>query len=426
MADKDNFETYKLDNGMEVILIPRPDSPATTVMVTVMVGSKYETKEISGLSHFMEHMAFKGTKKRPKPGDVAEELEGLGAAYNALTGQEKTAYYAKVRNKDFDQAFDIISDVYLNSTVPEEELEKERGVIIEEINMYEDLPMSKVQEDFIEVLYGDQPAGWPIAGRREVIEKATREEFMKFRETHYKSGNTILTIAGGYPEEGIKGKIEKTFGSLEEERETKIPEVVENQDKPAEMVRFKKSDQAHFIMGFRAFDAHDERKFALAVLSDVLGGCPMSSRLFKKIREEMGAAYYIFSGADLDTNSGVIDISAGVNIKKIDEVIKAALGEVKKLKEELVGDQELKKAKDHLAGTLFLALETSDRLASFYTDQRVRKTGMLTPEEISEKISKVTAEDVQSVANDLFVNEGLNLAVIGPFKNKSFLDILKV
>jgi predicted Zn-dependent peptidase len=422
---KNDFEVYKLKNGMEVILVHRPESPSTTVMATVMVGSKYEYKEISGLSHFLEHMAFKGTKKRPKPEDISEELDSIGASYNALTGQEKTAYFAKARNKHFDQILDIVSDIYLNSTIPEKEMEKEKGVIIEEINMYEDMPMSKVQEDFLKVLYGDQPAGWPIAGRKKVVEKLSREDFIKFRKTHYKSRNTILTVSGGYPKKGLKEKIEKTFKSLEDQPETKMPDVVEEQKKPAELITFKKSDQAHFVLGFRAFNVHDKRRFTLEVLADILGG-GMSSRLFKKIRGELGAAYYVYAENELDTNSGVITASAGTNINKIEEVIKVILKEFKRFKKELVPEKELKKSKEHITGRLFLALETSGQLGGFYTGQRVERMNISTAEEIAKKINKVTAEDIKSVAKELFVNKGLNLALVGPFKNRSFLDILKV
>ena len=424
MTKKKNFEMFSLKNGMEVILIPRKESPATTVMVTVMVGSKYETKDISGLSHFLEHMAFKGTKKRPTYLDISLELEGLGASYNAGTDQESTNYYATVANKSFDQIFDIVTDLYLNPTVSTDELEKERGVIIEEINMYEDIPMRKVMDDFMYALYGDQPAGWSVAGRKEVIKSLKREDFINYREKHYTSENTILTIAGGYPE-NVKEKIEEVFGLLERKPKTKLPDVVENQEKPTEHVRFKELDQTHLILGFRAFDARDERRFALGVLTTILGR-GMSSRLFQKVREEMGVAYYVSAGIDLDTNSGIVMANAGVSNNKAKEAIKAIVEEFKKFKEEVVDNKELEKAKGFIVGNMFLALETSDDLADFYTNQRIKNLEIMTPEELAEKIKSVTAEDIQAVANDLFKNEGLNLALIGPFKNKSFGDILTI
>jgi len=404
--------------------VPRKESPATTVMVTVKVGSKYEHKEISGLSHFLEHMAFKGTKKRSTYLDISSELEGLGASYNASTDQESTNYYAKVANESFDQIFDIITDLYLNPTMPAKELEKERGVIIEEINMYEDIPMSKVADDFMCVLYGDQPAGWSIAGRKEVIKSLERDDFINYREKHYTSENTILTIAGGYPE-NVKKKIEETLGSLERKSETKLPDVVENQEKPAEHVRFKELDQTHLILGFRAFDAHDKRRYALGVLATILGK-GMSSRLFQKVREKMGAAYYVSAHTGFDTNSGIVMANAGVSNDKAEEAIKAIIEEFKKFKEEAVNKKELERAKGLIVGHMFLALEASDDLASFYTDQRIKNLEIMAPEELAEKIKSVTAEDIQAVANDLFKNEGLNLALIGPFKNKGFGDILTI
>ncbi|HMB17650.1 MAG TPA: pitrilysin family protein [Candidatus Paceibacterota bacterium] len=420
-----DFTSYKLDNGMEIILVPRKESPATTVMVAVKVGSKYETKEISGLSHFLEHMTFKGTEKRPGASTIATELDGLGASYNAFTGQERTAYYAKVQNKHFDKVFNIVSDLYLNSTLPADEMEKERGVIIEEINMYEDMPMRKVSDDFLKVLYGDQPAGWSIAGRKEVIKNIERENFVQYRNKHYKPSNTILAIAGGYDDKNLKKSIKKIFGKAKKDSTPKLPRVKENQEKPNEFVRYKDSDQAHLILGFRAFDTHDERKFALWVLSNILGG-NMSSRLFKKIRDDMGAAYYIHSNTSLDTNCGVIQAKAGVSTDKTEKVIKAILNEFRKIKEEAVGAKELDKAKRNIIGNMYLGLETSNRLAGFYINQRVKNLDLTSPDALAERINNVTPDDVQSVAKDLFHNSKLNLAVIGPFKNKSFLDILKI
>jgi predicted Zn-dependent peptidase len=420
-----DFKIYNLKNGMEVIFIPMPNSLTTTVMAMVKVGSKYETKEISGLSHFLEHMAFKGTKKRPSPIDIANELDNLGAEFNAFTGQEQTVYYAKSKNDSFDKILEIISDLYINPVVPEKELEKERGVIIEELNMYEDIPMRKINDDFIKLLYGDQPAGWPIIGRKEVIKNLKREDFISYRKKHYKSGNTILAISGGCSKKNIEDKIEKYFGALETKPETKMPDVIEKQEKPQELITYKKLDQAHLILGFRSFDIYDERKYPLIVLSKILGGT-MSSRLFKEIRERMGAAYYINSGAYFDSNTGTFEVNAGVTTKKIEEVIITILNEFKKFKKELVNEKEINKAKNNITGKMLLGLETSDDLASYYGNQRIKNIDPLTPKEKIKKINNVTASQIKSVANDIFINEGLNLAIIGPFKNRSFLDILNI
>ncbi len=414
-----------MSNGIEVILVPMPQSPATTVMVTVKVGSKYETKEISGLSHFLEHMAFKGTVKRPRPGDIAEELDGLGARYNAFTAQESTAYYAKARNALAPRLIEIVSDLYLHPTFPEAELEKERGVIIEEINMYEDIPMRKVEESFYHLLYGDQPAGWSIAGRKEVVGSMKRNEFIAYRTTHYVSGNTIVTVAGGYDPQAIRGLLEEAFAAVPRAPETPLPPVVEQQSAPCTSFENKSSDQAHLVIGFRAFSVHDERKYALMVLADILGG-GMSSRLFTKLRDDMGVAYYVHADDDLTTNSGIIAADAGVSAGRVAEATEAIIREFERFKEEPVSDSELAKAKEHLVGNFFLSLETSDSLANMYTGQRVDGLAVMTPEQFAAKTQGVTAREIQDVARALFVNEGLNMAAIGSFKQEGLGDIVKM
>ena len=420
-----SFRKKVLPNGMRLILVPKADSFTTTVAVSVEAGSKYETKDINGLSHFLEHMCFKGTKKRPRAIDISSELDGMGASYNAFTAQEMTSYYVKARNESLDKVLDVIADMYLNPVFDENEIEKERGVIIEEINMYEDTPQRRVQEFFMQLVYGDQPAGWDIAGRKEVIRKLTRGDFIKYREAHYVGRATTVVVAGGFEGENIDDKIEKYFSSISKGEKSPKAAVREEQAKPAELIKHKDSDQTHLVLGFRAFDAFDERRFALDVLADILGG-GMSSRLFQKIREELGAAYYVRAGTDFYSDHGLVSMSAGVDHKKMEAVIEAALGGFARFRNEEVGEEELGRAKEHLVGQLFLSLETSDELGFYYALQEIQKLPIMTPEELAVKIKAVTPGEIKGVANDLFRNEGLNLAVIGPFKGKSFSGILKV
>lgn len=420
-----SFKRTVLPNGMRLILVPKPDSLATTVAVSVEAGSKYETKEINGLSHFLEHMCFKGTKKRPKPIDIASELDGLGASYNAFTAQEMTAYYVKARNGSLDKTLDIIADMYLNPVFNESEIEKERGVIIEEINMYEDTPQRRVQEFFMQLVYGDQPAGWDIAGRKDVIRTLTRDDFIKYRDAHYVGESSAIVVAGGFEEKNIDKKIQDYFSSLSQGKKSPKVPVREGQSKPAELIKHKDSDQTHLVMGFRAFDIFDERRYALEVLADILGG-GMSSRLFQSIREELGAAYYVRAEADLYSDHGLVSMAAGVDHRKVDDVIKTALQEFARLRDTPVDKKELERAKEHLIGHLFLSLETSDELGFYYALQEVQKLPLVPPEELAAKIKAVRSEEIQAVAAELFKNEGLNLSVIGPFKEKSFSDILKV
>lgn len=420
-----NFKRISLPNGVRVILVPQPESRATTVAVLVEAGSKYETKELNGISHFLEHMCFKGTTKRPRPIDIASELDGLGAEYNAFTSQEYTSYYAKVKNELVHRAMEVVADLYLNPTFNPAEIEKEKGVIIEEINMYEDLPQRRVGELFMELVYGDQPAGWRILGEKEVIRHLAREDFIAYRNKHYLPQATTVVAAGGFTPEEMERDIAAHFGVLAAGEKHAKPPVVEAQDRPQERIQFKKVDQTHLVMGFRAFDVRDERRYALALIADILGG-GMGSRLFQRVREEMGAAYYVRAETDLFSDHGLVTMSAGVTHEKLRDVIKAGLEEFMRFAGEEVDAETLDRAKRHLAGQFVLSLETSDALGYYYGGQEVMGLPLQTPEEYLAKIHAVGPGDIQTVARALFTNDRLNLALIGPYKDVSFLDIVKV
>jgi predicted Zn-dependent peptidase len=422
----ENFKKITLKNGLRVITVPKQDSLATTFLILVEAGSKYETKEINGISHFLEHMCFKGTKKRKRAIDISSELDGIGANYNAFTGQEYTGYFAKARPENFNIILDVVSDIYLNQVFAPEEINKERGVIIEEINTYEDLPMRRVQELFMSLLYGDQPAGWDISGRKEVIKKLNQEDFLKYRKEHYLPQSTIAIVAGKFNEKKVVAEIKNAFTGIESGEKSSKIKTVEHQERPEILLKNKKTDQTHLVLGVRAFDIFDKRKYALEVLADILGG-GTSSRLFQKIREEMGAAYYVRASADLYTDHGYLAASAGIDHNKIDQVIKATLGEFKKLSQKPIKDKELQRAKDHLCGNLVLNLETSDSLAGFFGGQEIVTGKIISPAELINKIQSVEAEEVRALARDIFQNNKLNLALIGPLEDKGRLEkILKL
>ncbi len=422
---KNDVLRTKLKNGLRVILVPKKGSLATTVMVMVEAGSKYETKEINGISHFLEHMCFKGTKDRPRPIDIASELDALGAQYNAFTGQEFTAYYAKAKNENFHAILDVVSDLYLNPVFDPAEIEKEKGVIVEELNMYEDTPARHVHDLFMELVYGDQPAGWNVGGRKEVIRKLTRNDFIDYRDAHYLPQSTIVVVAGGFDSKNAVKKIEERFSIFAKGVKNQKRKVIESQKKPQELAHFKESDQTHLILGFRACDTHDTRRFALEVMAEILGG-GMSSRLFQSIREELGAAYYVHADANLLSDHGMLFMGAGAEHSKLELVIRTALHEFSRMKHERVSIQDLKKAKEHLLGNLFLSLETSDELANFYSIEEIMGIRLSSPEALAKEIKAVTADEVRATARAFVKNDRLNLAVIGPFRDKSFLDILKV
>lgn len=410
-----------LSNGLRIITAPRKDDLATTFLVLVEAGSKYETKDISGISHFLEHMCFKGTIRRPKAIDIAGELDGLGAEYNAFTGQEYTGYFAKVEAHKLDQALDIVSDLYLHPVFDPAEIEKEKGVIIEEINMYEDQPQRKVNDYFMELLYGDQPAGWDIAGSKEVIRAATKEQFIRYRQAHYVPSATVVVIAGAFDENTIIKKIESAFSGMQEGVKAGKRAVYEAQTAPQVLLKHKKADQTHCVIGCRAFPIHDNRKYALDVLSDMLGG-GMSSRLFQRVREELGAAYYVKSSTDLFTDHGFLAVNAGIDQTKIIKVIEAVLYEMRRFALEPVSPAELTRAQSHTTGRLILGLESSDALASYYGSQEILRDPIVGAEDLIKKINAVTAEEIMAVGKDIIKNERLNMAVIGPLENDDLIQ----
>ncbi|MEI8174331.1 MAG: pitrilysin family protein [bacterium] len=419
------FSKKVLKNGLRVITVPMKDNPTVTVLVLVEAGSKYETKNVNGISHFLEHMCFKGTIKRPKAIDISKELDSLGSQYNAFTAQEYTGYYAKSDAKHFKQIIDVVSDIYLNSTFPSVEMEREKGVIIEEINMYEDLPNRHVQDLIMKLLYGDQPAGWNIAGEKENILNMKIGDFVKYKSEHYVPSATVIVVSGQVKENEVLKEVNKIFGHLEPRLKTSKIKVKEVQIKPEALVKFKETDQTHFVLGIRSYDLFNKKNAVISVLGGVLGG-GMSSRLFQKLREEMGVGYYVRAYNDAFTDHGFFQISAGVDNKRIDEVLLAVLDECKKLKDQKVSKEELNKVKECLIGNMKLSLESTDDIANFYGGQELLKHEIRGAEKKAKEIRKVTASQIQALAKNIFRNENLNLALIGPFKDQDhFLKILK-
>lgn len=416
------FTKTMLDNGLRIITVPLADNQAVTVLVMVEAGSKYETKDISGLSHFLEHMCFKGTQKRPTAVDMSRELDSIGAQYNAFTSQEYTGYYAKAHKQHLDTILDVIADMYINPTFPEKEIEKEKGVIIEEINMYEDMPHRHVQDLIMQLMYGDQPAGWNIAGTRERVAAMTRDHFVQYRSRHYLPQSTTIIVSGGIDEKAVLEKVTAAFTLAEGTKDTKVA-VREEQHAPALLVQQKKTDQVHMVIGVRAFGIHHNDTIPLRVLNAILGG-GMSSRLFQKLRDEMGVGYYVRSGVDEYTDHGMLAVMTGVDTKRVTEVVQAIMEELKKLRDIPVSEAELQKAKDFLVGNMYLELETSDALAMFYGMQDVLREDVKTPDDMAQKIAAVTALDVERVAKTIFVDTGLNAAFVGTVDEEAITKVL--
>lgn len=419
------FNKSVLKSGLRVITAPIKGTEAVTVLVLVATGSKYETKRISGISHFVEHMLFKGTKKRPTSLDITSALDSIGGEFNAFTSKEYTGYYAKVDSKHFDVALDVVSDMFLNSKFEEEEVAKEKGVIVEEINMIHDVPMRNVGGIFEGLLYGDQPAGWEIHGTKEAVLGISRADLTEYLDAHYVGGNTILVVAGKFDEKSLLAKTNKYFSAIKKNKPNEKLAVVEKQVSPQIKIEFKETSQTHFCLGGRAYNLFDEKKYAASLMAVILGG-NMSSRLFIEVREKRGLAYYVRTGLQPYTDSGYLVTQAGVDNSRLEEAISVIWQEYQKIASEKVSPKELQSAKDYIKGTTLLELESSDSIAEYLGDQEILKKTILTPKEQFAKIDKITISDVQAVAQDIFKLQKLNLALIGPFKDIGpFLKILK-
>jgi Predicted Zn-dependent peptidases len=397
--------------------------------VMVEAGSNYEQKENNGVSHFLEHLCFKGTINRPSSKIINEELDVLGTQSNAFTGEEYTGYWAKAHYTKTEKILEIVSDLFLNPTIPAEEMEKEKGVIVEEINMYEDMPISKVEEVFSSLMYGEQPPGRSVAGTKENIKRMTREDIIKYRAQHYRSSATTVVVAGKISEKKVLAQIEKSFEKMLKGKPVKLGKVMEDQVNPAVKLFNKKTDQTHLVLGWRAFDRYNKKGVVLSLLSTILGG-GMSSRLFQKMREELGVCYYVKSRNSASRTYGAFIIRAGVNNERVAEAIDGILTEVRKIVAEPVTEQELRKAKDYKIGNMFLGLESSDSWGDWFGFQELLHDKKIeTPDELKAKIEAVTVKDIQKVAKEILRTGTLNLAMVGGFKEgdeKKYLELLKV
>ncbi len=421
------YKKTTLKNGLRIIVVPQKNTQAITVLVLAATGSKYEEKEINGISHLLEHMLFKGTKKRPDKISISEPLDRVGGNYNAFTGEEYTGYFAKVDSSHFGLALDIISDIYLNSKLDPEEIKREKMVIIEEINMYHDQPAAYVQNLWNKVLYGNQPAGRDIAGTKESVLGISRQQLFSYMKNQYSASNTVVCVAGDVANNSRTfGKIEKYFSGIGSGKNIKKVPVIEKQSKPGCLFKKKNTDQTHFCLGVRGYNLFHPQRYTQEILALILGGM-MSSRLFIKIREELGLAYYIKTTISSDPDTGSLLTQAGVDNSKAEKAISGILKEYKNISQKRVPEKELRKAKDHFKGKISLALETSDAKASFYGGQEVEEKKILTPKEICAKIDKVDTGDILEVAKDIFSPQKLNLALIGPFGDKKrFEKLLKI
>lgn len=410
------YERHALPNGLRVLTAPMPQAQSVSCFLMLAAGSRYETRQQNGIAHFAEHMFFKGTERRPTAKAISTEIDNLGGEFNAFTGKEYTGYYVKAAAEHRDAALDVLVDMLRRSLFDPEEIEREKGVIVEEMNMYFDTPRDFIGGVYEELLYGDQPLGWDIIGTKETVRGATRDTFMDYIGRWYKPSRLVVGV-GGDIGEGLLEKVGELLGDMPKERTPK-PKAVKPHDGGRVKVFEKKSDQAHLVLGVESYPLAHPDRYALQLLATVLG-TGMSSRLFTEVRERRGLAYYVFGTNHSYTDAGSLYSQAGVDINRIDLAITTIAKEFRKMADKKVPKAELQKAKNVAKGRFVLGMESPQGTIMFGLRREVLEGAAAEPADVLKAIEAVTADDVQRVAQDLISSERLRLAAIGPFGDGS-------
>lgn len=403
---------FFLDNGLNVFLTPKKEASSVAIELAVRAGSKNENKGEEGLAHFLEHMAFKGTQRWPTAQKLAEVLDNIGAVYNASTSKELTRYWIKIQPGHWQLALEVLSQLLNHPLLSQEEIEVERGVIIEEMHMYEDKPMDKVDDLFEEQILGKNPLGKPVIGKKSTIEKLSRKDFVRFRQRWYKGGRMSLAIVGAIRGGGkIQEQIKRLFG------ETPAGKAIDPKINPkpsSSKIHYSHQDtqQTHFVLGIPTVGREDEKKWAGKVLAAVLGR-GFSSRLWRKIREERGWAYYIYAFQTEYTLAGFLAVKAGVKNQKAKEAFSLVKGELEKIKKDLA-KEEVERAKTMLKGRFLIAIEDPAEVASLLNEKWLLEEKVITPKQVVESVEEVEWVDVLDFANQFLDLENLRGAVIGP------------
>ncbi len=415
-----------LPNGLTIIEVPSHDAESVVVDFFVKTGSRSETEKENGISHFLEHFLFKGTKKYPSALAISELVDSIGGEMNANTGKEHTQYYIKAASKHLPLIFEILTDMVQNPLLDPVELEREKGVIVEEINMYKDTPMYEIENVLEGAMWPKDALGRDIAGTKQSVTKFNREMFLDYINRHYQAPNMVLGISGKYEPGVFNNLVKQHWLKYPKKRYYGWRKALDKQASSRLKLQYKQTEQAHLSIGFKGFDYGDKRNAAQSVLSAILGG-GMSSRLFMEVRERRGLAYYVRAGGGNYQDTGVFNIGSGVQVAKIEEALKVILAELKKIKDAPVGEKETQKAKEYLKGKTILALEDNQVRLDWFLEHCAFYPKIETPVEVFKKIDAVTEADVQKTARDLFQNKNMTLAVIGPYKDEAqFKKILQV
>ncbi|MBD3360802.1 hypothetical protein GF366_03305 [Candidatus Peregrinibacteria bacterium] len=418
------FRKTTLQNGLRVVTQKLDGTKSVTVLVLVGAGSRYEKEDNRGISHFLEHMFFKGGDRYKNTKEVSEAIDSVGGEFNAFTGKEYAGYYVKVARESIDVACDVLSDMMINAKFPQKEIENERGVILEEYNLYQDTPMYQIGWNFENLVFGDQPLGWDQIGKKEVIRSVGHDDFVEYKKKLYTSDNTVIAVVGNIENDEAVEKIQKYF-DLESKKKAYEFEPLKKLNGGRVNIKEKKTEQAHIAVGFPGCSERSKDHFVIRLLAVILGG-NMSSRMFLEVREAKGLTYYIRTGTDNYIDGGTFVTNAGVDLKRVEEAIISIVEEYKKIGNEDVPASELTKAKEYLKGKMVLRLEDSEEYAHLLGKYELLHDQAKSPEEIMKLIDAVKVSDIRRVAEDVLKEEDMKLALIGPYEDKEkFEDLLK-
>jgi predicted Zn-dependent peptidase len=407
------FTKTTLSNGLRVVAAEMPAAKSVACFVMLAAGSRYETRETNGIAHFAEHMFFKGTENRPSARQIAGEIDAIGGEFNAFTGKEYTGYYVKCAAEHRDTALDVLVDMLRHSKFDPDEIEREKGVIVEEMNMYYDTPRDYVDGVYDELLYGDQPLGWDIIGTKETVRAASRATFLDYLGRWYRAPRMVAGVAGALGAD-LPARLEELLGDVRNGASGAPDPVRWEQQAPRVKLHTKTSDQAHVRIGVHSYPLSHPDRYALSLLATALGG-GMSSRLFTEVRERRGLAYYIYGHNQGYTDTGTLFAQGGVDIGRIDDAVATIVREFARIAAEPLEPDELEKARNFAKGRLVLSLEDPKGMIVFGLRDEVLEGRLREPDEVLAGLDAVTREDVQRVAQDVISEDRLNLALIGPF-----------
>jgi len=416
------FDRRTLSNGTRVLTAAMPQAQSVSCLVMYAAGSRYERRDESGIAHFAEHMFFKGTERRPTARDIATEIDSIGGEFNAFTGKELTGYYVKCAAETRDIALDVLVDMLHNSRFDAAEIEREKGVIVEEMNMYADTPRSYVGNVWERHLYGDQPLGWDVIGTEETVRAATRDTFLGYLDRWYHPERLVVGLGGRVGDDAFE-RLEQLLGEIVPSETGSAEPVVLPDEGSAVRVHEKQSDQAHVVIGARSYPHGHPDRYVLQLVATVLGG-GMSSRLFTEVREKRGLAYYVFCANNSYADAGALAAQAGVDLSRIDEAVSTIVTELRRIAEPVPAG-ELEKARAFAKGRFVLGLESPHATIMFGLRRELLEGRAAEPEEVLAGLDAVTAEDVQRVATDILGGD-LRLALIGPFDDPGRFEQLLV